>query len=211
MGVYVCCGTSVVLAVTVFLFSINGCLCLFSVTVFLFSINGCLCLFYQLDKDNRRLLFIEKKRTMKSLLKCLRGLTRKQQQQVKFICSDMWKPYLKVIKKIFPQALNILDCFHIVKMLNKSIDEVRREEVKRLKENGYEPVLKNSKYCWLKNEENLTESQTKNLNDVLQYDLKTVRAYLLKESFQAFWQYSSPYWAQWFFKIMVYTHHAIKA
>jgi len=35
---------------------------------------------------------------------------------------------------------------------------------------------------------------------MLQYDLKSVRAYLLKESFQAFWQYRSPYWAQWFLK-----------
>lgn len=137
---------------------------------------------------------------MKSLLMCFRGLTKKQQQQVKFICSDIWKPYLKVIKKKFPQALNILDRFHIVKMINKSVDEVRREEVKRLKEGGYEPVLNNSKYRWLKNEENLTESQTRNLNYVLKYDLKTVRAYLLKESFQAFWQYTSPYWAQWFLK-----------
>jgi len=42
--------------------------------------------------------------------------------------------------------LNILDRFHIVKMLNKSVDEVRKEEVKRLKENGYEPILNNSKY-----------------------------------------------------------------
>lgn len=159
-----------------------------------------LTLVYQLDQGNRRLLFVEKKRTMKSLLTCFRGLTKKQQQQIKYVCSDMWRPYLKVIKKKLPQALNILDRFHIVKMLNKSVDEVRREEVKRLKEGGFEPVLTNSKYCWLKNEENMTESQTKKLIDVLRYDLKTVRAYLLKESFQAFWQYTSPYWAQWFLK-----------
>jgi len=159
-----------------------------------------LTLVYQLDQNNRRLLFIEKKRTMKSLLACFRGLTKEQLQQVKYVCSDMWRPYLKVIKKKLPQALNILDRFHIVKMLNKSVDEVRKEEVKRLKENGYEPILNNSKYCWLKNEGNLTKSQTINLNDMLQYDLKTVRAYLLKESFQAFWQYTSPYWAEWFLK-----------
>ncbi len=112
----------------------------------------------------------------------------------------MWKPYLKVIKKKMPQALNILDRFHIVKKLNEAVDSVRKEESKQLKQQGYEPVLDKTKYCFLKNEENLTDRQKIKLDDILQYDLKSVRAYLLKNSFQAFWQYKSPYWAQWFLK-----------
>ncbi len=64
---------------------------------------------------------------------------------------------------------------------------------------GYdEEVLKHTKYCFLKNEGNLTEKQQTKLADVLQYDLKSVRAYLLKESFQLFWNYNSPYWAEWY-------------
>ena len=110
----------------------------------------------------------------------------------------MWKPYLKVIKKKAPQALHILDRFHIVAKLNKAVDEVRRTEVNRLKEEGYEEILKHSKYCFLKNESNLTDKQKMKLDDLLQYDLKSVKAYLLKESFQAFWQYTSPYLAQHF-------------
>ena len=70
---------------------------------------------------------------------------------------------------------------------------VRKAEVKSLAKEGYEPMLKESKYCFLKREENLTEKQKTKLNDLLQYDLKTVRAHLLKESFQAFWEYNSPY------------------
>jgi len=57
-------------------------------------------------------------------------------------------------------------------------------------------ILKNTKFCFLKNEANLTDKQQTRLKDVLQYDLKSVRAYLLKESFQLFWNYSSPYWAE---------------
>ena len=63
---------------------------------------------------------------------------------------------------------------------------------------GYEPILKNSRWCFLKRPENLTERQGEKLDDVLQYNLRTVRAYLLKEALDAFWTYKSPYWAGWF-------------
>lgn len=157
-----------------------------------------LTLVYQLDQNKKRLLFIEKKRTAKSLLKCLRQLGKKRCEMIKYVCTDMWPAYLKVVKKKLPQALNILDRFHIVKKLNEAIDNVRKEEAKKLKRDGFEPILDKSKYCFLKNEDNLTVSQSQKLDDVLQYDLKSVRAYLLKVSFQAFWEYDSPYWAQWF-------------
>lgn len=159
-----------------------------------------LTLVYQLDANNKRLLFVERKRTIKSLLKCFRALGKENCQNIKYVCSDMWKPYLKVIKKKMPQALNILDRFHIVKKLNEAVDDVRKEECQRLKKEGYEPILDKTKYCFLKNEENLTNNQSAKLCDILQYDLKSVRAYLLKVSFQAFWQYKSPYWAEWFLK-----------
>jgi transposase len=159
-----------------------------------------LTLVYQIDSGAKRLLHIGQKRTVKSLLRFFVKLGKQGCEQLKFVCSDMWKPYLKVIKKKAPQALHILDRFHIVAKLNTAVDEVRRAEVKRLKDEGYEEVLKHSKYCFLKNESNLTESQKMKLDDLLQYDLKSVKAYLLKESFQAFWQYTSPYWAQKFLK-----------
>ena len=159
-----------------------------------------LTLVYQIDGAQKRLLHIAPKRTVKSLLSFFRMLGKERCCSIDYVCSDMWKPYLKVIKKKLPHALHILDRFHIVAMLNKAVDEVRRQEAKRLKEEGYEDVLDNIKYCFLKNEENLTERQTLKLKDVLQYDLKSVRAYLLKQSFQLFWQYNSPRWAEWFLR-----------
>ena len=77
----------------------------------------------------------------------------------------------------------------------------RAAEVKDLAREGYdEGVLKRTKYCFLKNEENLTDGQRTKPADVLQYDLKSVRAYLLNDSFQLFWDYRSPYWAEWYLK-----------
>ena len=154
-----------------------------------------LTLVYQLDANCRRLLYVGRNRTVRSLLGFFRGLGKAHTGSIRYVCSDMWKPYLKVIRKKLPQALHILDRFHIVAKLNEAVDEVRRSESKKLKSEGYEDVLKNSKYCFLKNEENLTDNQAVRLSELLQYDLKSVRAWLLKEAFHAFWEYKSPCWA----------------
>ena len=72
---------------------------------------------------------------------------------------------------------------------------------------GYEPVLKKSRWCLLKRPRNLTDKQRIKLRDVLRYNLKSVRAYLLKEEFQHLWEYDSPTWAgkfldQWCAQVM---------
>lgn len=64
-----------------------------------------------------------------------------------------------------------------------------------MKQDGYEPVLKHSRWCLLKRPENLTDRQTVKLKELLQYNLTTVRAYLLREDFQRFWEYKRPHWA----------------
>lgn len=156
-------------------------------------------LVYQIDAGIRRLIYVGKDRTTKTLLRFFFEFGKERTALLKFICSDMWAPYLKVIRKKAPHALNILDRFHIVGHLTNAVNQVRVDEVKKLKQDGYdESVLRQTKYCFLKNPENLTDKQQIKLDDVLDYDLKSVRAYLLKESFQLFWNYSSPYWAEWY-------------
>jgi transposase len=102
---------------------------------------------------------------------------------------------LKVIRERCSDALHILDRFHIVAKMNKALDEVRSEESHRMKREGQEPVLKKSRWLLLKREENLASEQRFRLRDLLRYNLKTVRAYLLKETFQQLWEYNSTAWA----------------
>lgn len=156
-------------------------------------------LVYQIDQGCRRLLHVAEKRTVTSLEGFFDTIGSEVSSQIRYVCSDMWKPYLKVIREKAPQALNILDRFHIVANLNKALNEVRASEARTLKAAGYD-TLTHTKYIFLKNPENLTSKQKLKLKDVLKCDLKSVRAYLLKESFQLFWAYKSPYWAQWFLK-----------
>src|SRR5205807_5356064 len=65
----------------------------------------------------------------------------------------------------------------------------------RMKREGRDPVLRKSRCLLLRRTENLGVEQHFRLRDLLRYNLKTVRAYLLKEAFQQLWEYSSPAWA----------------
>ena len=84
-----------------------------------------------------------------------------------------------------PETLHILDRFHIVAKMNNALDEVRADESRRMAHEGMAPVLKKSRWLLLKREEHLKTEQPFRLRDLLRYNLKTVRAYLLKESLSA--------------------------
>ena len=152
-------------------------------------------LVYQIDEGRKRLLWIGPDRTAKTLLRFFRMLGKKRTKKLQFICSDMWQAYLKVIAKKAPQAIHILDRFHVMQKLGKAIDKVRAAEVKQLKADGYEEVLKGGRWLLLKRPENLSDKQAVKLSTLLEYNLTSMRAYLLKEDFQQFWTYTYPSWA----------------
>jgi len=157
-----------------------------------------LTLVYQIDEGLTRLLWIGKERTIESFQGFFTVIGDELASQIQFVCSDMWQPYLDVIRAKCSQALHILDRFHIVAKMNKALDEVRAGEARKLVQEGHQPLLKKSRWCVLKRKENLTNKQQHRLRDLLRYNLQTVRAYLLKEDFQHFWEYISPYWAGMF-------------
>jgi transposase len=154
-----------------------------------------LTLVYQIEADCVRLLWVGKDRTKHSFEKFFALIGEQLAGKIEFVCSDMWRPYLETIARHCPQALNILDRFHMVAKLNKALDEVRAGEARRMIREGYEPLLKKKRWCLLKRPENLTDKQRFSLRELLAYNLKSVRAYLLKEEFQLFWEYDSAAWA----------------
>lgn len=166
-----------------------------------------LTLVYQIDAHCKRLLWVGNRRKVRTLLGFFRWFGAERSREIRYICSDMWKPYLKVIAKKAGQAVHVLDRFHIMTHFSKALDEVRAGETRALKARGYEPVLTRSRWLLLKRPENLSGQQDVRLAELLQYNLRSVRAYLLKEEFQFFWSYVSPYWAgrfldQWCTKTM---------
>ncbi len=151
-----------------------------------------LTLVYQLDAHSKRLLWCAPERKAKTLLKFFHQFGKERSLRLKFVCSDMWAPYLKVIRKKAPNALNILDRFHIMKKFNEAIDKTRREEVKKLQAEGEVNVLEKSRWLLLKKPPNLSEKQTARLSEILKINLSSIKAYLMREDFQRFWEYRYP-------------------
>jgi transposase len=105
---------------------------------------------------------------------------------IELFSMDMSKSYQAGQRGNFAEAEVVFDRFHIKKCLNKSIDTVRKNEVIKLNS------LKNTKYIWLKNEENLTEKQKVQLDEFLDDNsIDTARAYLIKKGFDQLWRVQS--------------------
>lgn len=152
-------------------------------------------LVYQIDAGCRRLLWIGQERKEDTLRKFFEWFGHQRSNALEAICSDMWKAYINAIRDYAAKAFHVLDRFHIMSHFSKALDEVRAGESRKLQEDGYEPVLQKTRWLLLKRPENLTTTQETKLADLLRYNLRSVRAYLLKEDFQQFWGYTSPTWA----------------
>ncbi|MDP3084209.1 MAG: transposase [Rubrivivax sp.] len=139
-----------------------------------------------------RRLWVGRDRTQQSLEKFFALVGEQLAGKVEFACPDMWRPYLEVVARHCPQALNILDRFHSGAKLNKARDEVRAGEARRMLRQGCEPVRKNKRWCLLKRPENSTGKQDIRPRELLAYKLKSLRACLVKEEFELFWEYDSP-------------------
>jgi transposase len=151
---------------------------------------------YQLCGDIRRLLYVGPKREAASLSQFFEEMGEQWCANITHVCTDMWRAYLKVIEERLLNAVHILDRFHIVKLLNGAVDQVRKQEAAQLRRQGVD-LLKGMKYVFLKRPENLTENQHRQLAALLNKRwLASVRAWLWKEKFQLFWEYESPYHAR---------------
>jgi len=139
-----------------------------------------------LDSEERRVLYATEGRDAGVLAAFRRDLERHggKAEQVEEFCLDMSGAYLKGLAEEFPEAEVTFDKFHVMKLLNGAVDEVRRQEQKG------RPELKKTRYLWLKNPENLTAKQRARLEEIRpsRSHLKTALAYRIKRSFQEFWE-----------------------
>lgn len=158
-------------------------------------------LIYQIDAGCRRLLWVGLTRTEHCLKQGLESLGSEALSGIRFVCSDMWKPYLKVIERMLPHALNILDRYHIVAHLNTAVDEVRRGEVSALHKSAEAAKgrrLKKMRFTLLKKGSRVRGKARERLQALLRSKLGTARAWMLKEGFMHFFDYRSVTWAMEF-------------
>lgn len=142
------------------------------------------------DIKEKRLLWSGEERKEATLDAFVEEHGKALKQTVKGICCDMWQPYINSLKKHFPKATLVFDRFHVLQKLSLAIDAVRAEEARELKKKNPE-LLKRTRYLFLKNPERLTDKQRARLGHLEKLNLRTHRAYLLKESFRELYTYKT--------------------
>jgi transposase len=148
---------------------------------------------YQIDSHCRRLLWVGKRRTQATLRRGLAALGVEVVRGLRFVCSDMWRPYLSVIAAQASQALHVLDHFHITAHLNQALDQVRRAESGQLRAAGLAAAdpLKNMRWKLLRRSSRVRGRARRELSRLLNTKLATARAWALKDLFEHFWSYKS--------------------
>lgn len=134
------------------------------------------------DLDEKKTIFVAEGKdnaTVKSFkeeFERLKGDTNK----ITDVSCDMSPAFIKGVKDNLPNAKITFDKFHILKLINKAVDEVRRTEARS------NPLLKGSRYIFLKNDKNLTvkERHKKGELQLSKLNNKVFRALRLRETFQ---------------------------
>jgi transposase len=155
---------------------------------------------YQIDSHCRRLLWVGRKRTQATLRRGLAVLGPEVVGGLRFVCSDMWQPYLNVMAAQASQALHVLDRFHITLHLNQAVDQVRRAESGRLRAEASAQAahLKAMRWKLLRRGSRVRGKARCQLHALVASKLATARAWILKETFDHFWSYKSLTWAGYF-------------
>jgi transposase len=153
------------------------------------------------DLDRGTVEFIADDRKIASLDAYYDSLTVRQKAGIEAVAMDMWEPFITSTCEHVPHARDkiVFDRFHIMKHMTQAVDEVRKEEHRRLRAEG-DDTLVGTKYLWLFSEENRPEKYAKLFALLRSMNLKTGRAWAIKESLRVLWGYRRKGWAIRFWK-----------
>lgn len=153
-----------------------------------------------------RVLYVAEDRQQSSLDGFWRTLSAEQREAIHGVAIDRWDPYENSIRAHLPQAEEkiVYDKFHVAKHLGEAVDRVRRQENKQLRAAGDDRLV-GSRYQWLKNPDNFRDDQWRDFAALRHSNLKTARAWALKEQAMVLWdyQYEAParkhfaWWCRW--------------
>jgi transposase len=143
-----------------------------------------------LDKDTDTVIDILDDRKSKTLDKWFAQQEKSDFSRLESITMDMWDPFIAAVKKHFENAYDLIafDRFHVAGHFAKALNKVRAAEHREL---AAESPLARSKYQWLKNSHN-TDNRTKRRKefmDLTRMNLKTARAWRIKEAASELWSF----------------------
>lgn len=152
------------------------------------------------DLDRAKVVWVGKgkgRSTIESFF--LEELSEYQRSNIRYATCDMSRAYVGAIKDYCPNATLVLDRFHIVKALNEAVDEVRKEQWRKV-EKDERKVLKGLRWLLYRHSSTRTKKDTRILNSLRRSNRRIYRAWVLKDEFEQFWNYKAPWAAERFMK-----------
>lgn len=152
------------------------------------------------DLERSTVEYLAEDRKIESLAGYWATLTPEQLAGVEAVAMDMWMPYIQATIQGLPDAGSkiVFDRYHVMRMVNDAVDKVRRQEQRHLKAEG-DGALTGTKRLWLYAKENLPDGLRPALRDLIRMNLKTGRAWAIKETLRELWSYVRTGWARRFF------------
>lgn len=153
-----------------------------------------------MDPEQKNVIYVTKGRDSSTWAECKKQLESHggSAENITEVCMDMSAAFIKGAEENFPTSAITFDKFHVIQAANEAVDEVRRKERKS------SAMLKDTRYLWLKNPENLTDSQKKTMAKLKDCDLDTAKAYRMRLILQEIYKYPPSIapdvlkdWIQW--------------
>jgi transposase len=140
------------------------------------------------DTEKSTVEYVSDNRTEESLAGYFAQLTPEQREAIQSVSMDMWPAYMNATLAAVPGAEDkiVFDRFHIMQHASRALDKVRRRENKELREDGDDRLVR-SRYLWLQSKENLSDAAIDRFADLRSSNLKTARAWAIKESLREVW------------------------
>lgn len=153
------------------------------------------------DLDRGVVEYVVDDRKQESLETYYRLFTSEELAGIKAVALDMWDPYIAATRACVPDADKkiVFDRYHVTTQMTKAVDKVRRMEQRTLEQEGDRRLVK-TKYLWLRNEENIPPWRRGEFDKIKNAELKTSRAWAIKEALRGFWGYVYPQCAGKYFK-----------
>jgi transposase len=142
------------------------------------------------DLERSRVLYVAEDRTQASLDGFWETLTEEQVASIEAVAMDMWDPYITSVREHVAGADGkiVFDKFHIAKHLGEAVDQVRRRENKTLRAAG-DDRLTGTRYDWLRHPAAMEPKDRQEFAALRDSNLKTARAWALKEAAMALYGY----------------------
>jgi len=136
-----------------------------------------------------------------SLQSYFEGLSTAQREGIEAVAMDMAGGYINAVSGSLHNGREkiVFDRFHIMKLMNEALDKVRRQEHAMLASKG-NAILRGTKFMWLYSQEKLPFIYGEAFAALKSSDLKTARAWAIKESLRNLWREDTRAWVEAFWK-----------